>query len=72
MSLIVTMCSPRLAKKLPLCKLYPDSKIIGGSKTKKKVVGENDSTFESSSFGNNFMIAPTKPPRNTIARLSGI
>ena len=37
---------------------------MGGSRTKKKVVGENDSTLESSSLGNSFMTAPTKPPWN--------
>lgn len=56
---------PKLAKKFPLCKLYPDSNIIGGKRTRKKAVGENDSSFFKSSSGKILITAPMKAPRNT-------
>ena len=46
--------------------------MIGGSNTRKNMVGENDSTFLISSVGSSFIISPTNAPKNTIARLSGM
>jgi len=41
--------------------------MMGGSKTRKKVVGENDSTFFSSADGSRRMTRPIVPPKKTIA-----
>ena len=45
--------------------MYPDSNIIGGKRTRKKAVGENDSSFFKSSSGKILITAPMKAPRNT-------
>ena len=46
--------------------------MIGGNKMRKNIVGENDSIFLKSSVGKSFIISPTRAPRKTIAKLSGI
>ena len=39
--------------------------MIGGKRTRKKAVGENDSSFFKSSSGKILITAPMKAPRNT-------
>ncbi len=40
-----TSIEPIFWKKFPLCKLYPDSNIIGGNKTRKNIVGGKLNSF---------------------------
>ena len=60
-----TMMEPIFWKKFPLCKLYPDSNIIGGSKMRKNIVGEKDSIRLVSASGRAIMKRPTMAPRKT-------
>ena len=60
-----TRIDPMFWKKFPLCKLYPDSKMIGGRRTKKNMVGEKASILFVSCSGRVIMIRPTTAPRKT-------
>lgn len=65
---------PMFWKKFPLCKLYPDSNMIGGRSTRKNAVGENTSSrFEFAIYlsDSKLMSSPISAPKHTTTMLSG-
>ena len=50
-------------------RLYPLSNMMGGSRIKKNIVGENASILLVSCSGRVIMIMPTTAPRNTVNKI---